>query len=234
MPTIWTFVRAAAVLVGFFRRTTYGRYRSRRSAPAPAPAPNIPQQADQLGRQRTRKFLQNLRQRSGRPLPPLSAPQSCGTRPRRPRDNRHLSKTGAGGPAASRGPRANSVHFPGVNAPIPGNNPGGTGASPSTAPGGQLRPFPGGNAPDPGGLTRTGPGGGPRCRPPFPGVPSAKVDLPQLPYLPLQVPQQLSLPADLPALASGVIPAAPIAPTPPAPGAPALPPGPPSLLAALP
>lgn len=146
-----------------------------------------------------------------------------------PRDNRHLSRTDAGRTGGSRGPRANSVHSRSER-PDPGDNPGGTGA-PRHRPGGSSdhsrvnAPIPGITAPAPAAAAVPAS---------VPGVPSAKVDLPQLPYLPLQVPQQLSLPADLPALASGVIPAAPIAPTPPAPGAPALPPGPPSLLAALP
>lgn len=44
MPTIWTFVRAAAVLVGSSAALLTGGIAHADPAPAPAPAPNIPQQ----------------------------------------------------------------------------------------------------------------------------------------------------------------------------------------------
>lgn len=199
MPTIWTFVRAAAVLVGSSAALLTGGIAHADPAPAPAPAPNIPQQLISSAANAP-QILQNLATALGA-TPPLSAPKVAEPAPAAPGITATFPGLTPAAPAAAGAP-ALTPSIPGVNAPIPG----------ITAPAPAAAAVPAS----------------------VPGVPSAKVDLPQLPYLPLQVPQQLSLPADLPALASGVIPAAPIAPTPPAPGAPALPPGPPSLLAALP
>lgn len=72
MPTIWTFVRAAAVLVGSSAALLTGGIAHADPAPAPAPAPNIPQQLISSAANAP-QILQNLATALGA-TPPLSAP----------------------------------------------------------------------------------------------------------------------------------------------------------------
>ncbi len=204
MPTIWTFVRAAAVLVGSSAALLTGGIAHADPAPAPAPAPNIPQQLISSAANAP-QILQNLATALGA-TPPLSAPKVAEPAPAAPGITATFPGLTPAAPAAAAAP-ALTPSIPGVNAPIPGITPAAP-ALPVTAPA-AAPTIPGVNAPIPG-ITAPAPAAA-AVPASVPGVPSAKVDLPQLPYLPLQVPQQLSLPADLPALASGVIPAAPIA-----------------------
>lgn len=118
MPTIWTFVRAAAVLVGSSAALLTGGIAHADPAPRRACSQHSAA-ADQLGRQRTANPAKP-RDGSGRHSA-AERPQSCGTRTRRPRDNRHLSRTDAGRTGGSRGPRANSVHSRSER-PDPGDN----------------------------------------------------------------------------------------------------------------
>ncbi|AAK45451.1 hypothetical protein MT1194 [Mycobacterium tuberculosis CDC1551] len=153
MPTIWTFVRAAAVLVGSSAALLTGGIAHADPAPAPAPAPNIPQQLISSAANAP-QILQNLATALGA-TPPLSAPKVAEPAPAAP----GITATFPGLTPAhrrQRGPRANSVHSRSER-PDPGDNPGGTGA-PRHRPGGSSdhsrseRPDPGDN--------RTGPGGG--------------------------------------------------------------------------
>ncbi|REY83144.1 hypothetical protein DSL30_19170 [Mycobacterium tuberculosis] len=61
MPTIWTFVRAAAVLVGSSAALLTGGIAHADPAPAPAPAPNIPQQLIRPRTSRCRSPIRRLR-----------------------------------------------------------------------------------------------------------------------------------------------------------------------------
>ncbi|MEK1287066.1 hypothetical protein OSJ13_22150, partial [Mycobacterium ulcerans] len=74
MPTIWTYVRAAAVLVGSSAALLTGGIAHADPAPAPAPAPNIPQQLISSAANAP-QILQNLATALGT-TPLLGAPQA--------------------------------------------------------------------------------------------------------------------------------------------------------------
>ena len=202
MPTIWTYAKAAAVVVGSSAALLTGGIAHADPVPAvPDPVQNIPQQLI-ASVANAPQILQNFATALG--AQPPAAPATPGiTFP---------GLTPASGAASS---PAAVPSIPGLSpatpaapaAPtIPGLNsiPGLAQAAP-TAPAAPATPaIPGlGSIP---GLTQTAPAAAPTPASTLPQV--AKVDMPALPGLPLNVPPKLSLPGDLPALASSALPGA--------------------------
>ena len=222
MPTIWTFVRAAAVVVGFVRSAADRRYRPRRPRARTAAHANIPQQlissaanapqilqnlATALGAtppaRRRRPGHQRIAGRSGgQPHRQAAAPTIPGimldsrdivTGSRRPthraRRSPHHSRGRRSAPGAPAAPAIPAV--PAAPQPAP------------AAPAIRDRPRSRADQPRLAGIRRG-------CQQRLPRCAAGQVDMPALPpYLPVSVPPQISLPADLPALASGAVPAAP-------------------------
>lgn len=120
MPTIWTFVRAAAVLVGSSAALLTGGIAHADPAPAPAPAPNIPQQLISSAANAP-QILQNLATALGA-TPPLSAPKVAEPAPAAPGITATFPGLTPAAPAAAAAP-ALTPSIPGVNAPIPGITP---------------------------------------------------------------------------------------------------------------
>jgi hypothetical protein len=215
MPTIWTYLRATAVVVGSSAALLTGGIAHADPAPIPDPVQNMQSIPQQLiaSAANAPQILQNLATALG--ATPPAAPATPGiTFP---------GMTPAAGTTPAYSPAA-IPSIPGLTPPaaavpaapaIPGLNsiPGLAPAAPAI-PG--LSSIPG--------LAPTAPAAAPASN--LPQV--AKVDMPALPGLPLNVPPRLSLPGDLPALASGTVPGAAGAPAASAPLTP------PSLLAALP
>lgn len=231
MPTIWTYVRVAAVLVGSSAALLTGGIAhadpAPPPAPAPAPAPDISQQLISSAAnapQILQNFVSALSGNTQAPTGALGPSQPVpGTIPGVSGVPGLSTVTPGLNPTAPVA-QATTPSIPGVNAPIPGL----TAPTPATA-----TSLPGGAASIPG----VGPAAPAAVQAAAPGlVPSAKVDLPAMPYLPVHMPQQLSLPGDLPALASSAFPGAPVTPQPgsPAAQAPAAPSAPTTLLGALP
>ncbi|KCL61834.1 hypothetical protein, partial [Mycobacterium tuberculosis] len=152
MPTIWTFVRAAAVLVGSSAALLTGGIAHADPAPAPAPAPNIPQQLISSAANAP-QILQNLATALGA-TPPLSAPKVAEPAPAAPGITATFPGLTPAAPAAAAAP-ALTPSIPGVNAPIPGITPAAP-ALPVTAPA-AAPTIPGVNAPIPG-ITAPAPG----------------------------------------------------------------------------
>ncbi len=120
MPTIWTFVRAAAVLVGSSAALLTGGIAHADPAPAPAPAPNIPQQLISSAANAP-QILQNLATALGA-TPPLSAPKVAEPAPAAPGITATFPGLTPAAPAAAAAP-ALTPSIPGVNArPDPGDN----------------------------------------------------------------------------------------------------------------
>ncbi|SPM35458.1 hypothetical protein MRAB57_3283 [Mycobacterium rhizamassiliense] len=229
MPTIWTYAKAAAVVVGSSAALLTGGIAHADPVPAvPDPMQNIPQQLI-ASVANAPQILQNFATALG--AQPPAAPASPGiTFP-------GLTPASAGtatspaavpsipglSPATPAAPAAPSI--PGLNA-IPGLAQATTPAAPAAPAAPSL---PGLNAIP--GLTQTAPAAAPAPTSNLPQV--AKVDMPALPGMPLNVPPKLSLPGDLSALTSGLIPGAATAPAAVAPAAPA-PLAAPGLLSALP
>lgn len=104
MPTIWTFVRAAAVLVGSSAALLTGGIAHADPAPAPAPAPNIPQQLISSAANAP-QILQNLATALGA-TPPLSAPKVAEPAPGGPLSSTSgISMDGRQRPARKLSPR---------------------------------------------------------------------------------------------------------------------------------
>jgi hypothetical protein len=236
MPTIWTYLKAAAVVVGSSAALLTGGIAHADPVPAvPDPMQNIPQQLI-ASAANAPQILQNLATALG--AQPPAAPTAPGiTFPG--------MTSAAGAPAAS---------SPAAVPSIPGLTPPAAPAVPATpaAPGiPGLSSIPGLTAPAAPAVPATPaapaipglssiPGLGAPTAPASAAAPAAtsglaqgaRVDMPSLPGLPLNVPPRLSLPGDLSALATGALPGAPAAPAAAAP-APA-PMTAPSLLAGLP
>lgn len=223
MPTIWTYMRATAVLVGSSAALIVGGLTGTAHAdPAPVPAPvlNIPQQLISSAANAP-QILQNLATALG--ATPPAAPATPG-----------ISFPGL--PAA-----ASPVSSPSPLSSIPGLTQPAAPAATPTVPG--LSSIPGLTQPAPAApaapAAPTIPGlpaipglSAPAApaAPPAPQIPQAQVNMPALPSgMPVNVPPQLTFPQDLTALAAGRAPAAPAAPAPAAPVSPVAP-----LLAALP
>jgi hypothetical protein len=208
MPTIWTYAKAAAVVVGSSAALLTGGIAHADPVPAvPDPMQNIPQQLI-ASVANAPQILQNFATALG--AQPPAAPASPGiTFP-------GLTPATGATPAAPAAPT-----IPGLNS-IPGLAQA-TPAAPAASAIPGLGSIPG--------LTPAAPAAPASTLPQV-----AKVDmpaLPGLPGLPLNVPPKLSLPGDLPALASGALPGAAGSPVAAAPAAPA-PLAAPSLLSALP
>lgn len=202
MPTIWTYVRAGAVLVGSSAALLTGGIAHADPAPAPDLGPaNIAQQLISSAANAP-QILQNFATALGA-TPPVSAPRTS--------EPGLMTVPGISGltPAAPAAVPAAPPSIPGVNTPIPGIT-----APGPAAPAAPTIPWVPVTIP---GVTPAAPAAAPASVPGL--VPTAKVDLPSLPYLPVQVPQQVSLPGDIPALAAGAIPGGQPQPTAPIPAA---------------
>ena len=201
MSTIWTLLRATAVVAGSSAALLAGGLMGTAHAdPAPPiPAPNIGQQlvTSAAG---APQVLQNLGTAlSGQPAapPPLASirvPQ----------------------PSAAGVPGATSA-VPGVTSLIPGTTsaaPAATSATPGLGIPGLTPTLPAPAAPASGltgipGLTPTVPAAPAPVTGPAGLLPQAQLNLPQMPFLPVPLPQQISLPGDLTSLMTGGVPASP-------------------------
>jgi hypothetical protein len=201
MSTIWTLLRATAVVAGSSAALLAGGLMGTAHAdPAPpVPAPNIGQQlvTSAAG---APQVLQNLGTAlSGQPAapPPLASirvPQ----------------------PSAAGVPGATSA-VPGVTSLIPGTTsaaPAATSATPGLGIPGLTPTLPAPAAPASGltgipGLTPTVPAAPAPATGPAGLLPQAQLNLPQMPFLPVPLPQQISLPGDLTSLLTGGVPASP-------------------------
>jgi hypothetical protein len=201
MSTIWTLLRATAVVAGSSAALLAGGLMGTAHAdPAPpVPAPNIGQQlvTSAAG---APQVLQNLGTAlSGQPAapPPLASirvPQ----------------------PSAAGVPGATSA-VPGVTSLIPGATsaaPAATSATPGLGIPGLTPTLPAPAAPASGltgipGLTPTVPAAPAPATGPAGLLPQAQLNLPQMPFLPVPLPQQISLPRDLTSLVTGGVPASP-------------------------
>ncbi len=197
MSTIWTFVRATAVVAGSSAALLMGGLMGTAHADpaAPVPAPNIGQQlvTSAAG---APQVLQNLGTAlAGQPAtpPPLASirvPQ----------------------PSAASVPGATSA-VPGATSLFPGAAPAATTATPGLGIPGLTPTVPAPAATAPGltgipGLTPTVPAAAPTTGPAG-LLPQAQLNLPQMPFLPVPLPQQISLPGDLTSLVNGGVPASP-------------------------
>ncbi|KLO26248.1 hypothetical protein [Mycobacterium haemophilum] len=207
MTTIWTYLRATAVVVGSSAALLTGGIAHADTMPAPAPIPapalNIPQQLISSAANAP-QILQNLATALGA-TPPVTAPSAPGisfpglapaaaTVPTSPAATLPSSFPGIMAPAATNASPATAPTIPGLSALIPGL----TAPAPATP---ATPAIPGLPASIPG---VTGPATPAAAVPAStPGVPQAKVDMPAMPFLPVNVPPQISLPGDLQALASG-------------------------------
>ena len=201
MSTIWTLLRATAVVAGSSAALLAGGLMGTAHAdPAPpVPAPNIGQQlvTSAAG---APQVLQNLGTAlSGQPAapPPLASirvPQ----------------------PSAAGVPGATSA-VPGATSLIPGTTsaaPAATSATPGLGIPGLTPTLPAPAAPASGltgipGLTPTVPAAPAPATGPAGLLPQAQLNLPQMPFLPVPLPQQISLPGDLTSLLTGGVPASP-------------------------
>jgi hypothetical protein len=204
MSTIWTLLRATAVVAGSSAALLMGGLMGTAHAdPAapPIPAPDIGQQliTSAAG---APQVLQNLATAMGA-QPPAPPPLAS---------------------AAIKVPQPSAAGLPGAASAVPGATslvpgvPGVPGAAPTTAtPGlgipGLTPTLPAPAAPASGiagipGLTPTVPAAAPATGP-VGLLPQAQLNLPQMPFLPVPLPQQISLPGDLTSLATGGVPVSP-------------------------
>jgi hypothetical protein len=204
MSTIWTLVRAIAVVAGTSAALVVGGLVGTAHADPlpPVPVPNI---GDQLATSAANapQVLQNLGTALGAqpPAPPPLA--SAAIKVPQPPAAGLPGATSAIPGATSAIPGATSA-IPGASSAIPGPTsliPGAPATAPvatSTAPG--IAGIPG--------LTPTVPA--PAAPAPVTGpaglLPNAQVNLPQLPFLPVPLPQHVSLPGDLASLTPGGVP----------------------------
>jgi hypothetical protein len=248
MPTIWTYLRATAVLVGSSAALLAGGIAHADPVPAPA-VPNIPQQLISSVANAP-QILQNLATALGATppaapatpgisfpgVPAASAPATASSPAALPSIPGLTSPTTPTAPAAT----GTNPFLPGLASPATPTAPASSPAPASGIPGliqGLTQPAAAPTAPAapassipglpaiPGLSTPSAP-----ATPPTPAIPQARVEMPALPTgMPVNVPPQLNLPQDLTALA-GQIPG--IAALPAAAASPAGPASP--LLAALP
>lgn len=177
--TIWTLLRAAAVVAGGSAALLAGGIAHADPA-VPVPAPNI---GEQLVNTATHapQMLQTLATALGATPPaPATPPPLAGATIRAPQ------QPGGAPNAASTVPGASSLL------------PGATTGAPATAP-----TTPGAATGIPG-LTPAAPAAAPAN--PAQLMPTAQLDMPQVPFLPVPLPQQVSLPGDLASLAPGGLP----------------------------
>jgi hypothetical protein len=198
MSTIWTLLRATAVVAGSSAALLMGGLMGTAHAdPAapPIPAPNIGEQLVTSAASAP-QVLQNLATAlSGQPATP---PPLASIRVPQP------STAGLPG-AASAVPGATSL-VPG----LPGTAPAATTATPGLGIPGLTPTLPAPAAPASGiagipGLTPTVPAAAPATGPAG-LLPQAQLNLPQLPFLGVPLPQQVSLPGDLTSLLNGGVP----------------------------
>jgi hypothetical protein len=195
MSTIWTLLRATAVVAGSSAALLTGGLMGTAHADpaAPVPAPNIGQQLV-TGAANAPQVLQNLGTAlAGQPAtpPPLASirvPQ----------------------PSAAAVPGSTSA-IPGATSLLPGAAPAATSATPGLGIPGLTPTVSAPASPAPGlgipGLTPTVPAAAPTG--PAGLLPQAQLNLPQMPFLPVPLPQQISLPGDLTSLMTGGVPASP-------------------------
>jgi hypothetical protein len=198
MSTIWTLLRATAVVAGSSAALLAGGLMGTAHAdPAPpVPAPNIGQQlvTSAAG---APQVLQNLAGALGA-QPPAPPPLAAIKVPQ---------------PSAAGLPGATSA-VPGATSLFPGAAPAATTATPGLGIPGltPTLPAPAATTAAPGlgipGLTPTVPAAAPTTGPAG-LLPQAQLNLPQMPFLPVPLPQQISLPGDLTSLLTGGVPASP-------------------------
>jgi hypothetical protein len=198
MSTIWTLLRATAVVAGSSAALLIGGLMGTAHAdPAPpVPAPNIGEQlvTSAAG---APQALQNLATAMGA-QPPAPPP---------------LASIRVPQPSTAGLPGATSA-VPGATSLIPGAAPAATTATPGLGIPGLTPTLPAPAAPAPGltgipGLTPTVPAAPAPVTGPAGLLPQAQLNLPQLPFLPVPLPQQVSLPGDLTSLVNGGVPASP-------------------------
>ena len=195
MSTIWTLLRATAVVAGSSAALLTGGLMGTAHADpaAPVPAPNIGQQLV-TGAANAPQVLQNL----GTALagPPATPPP--------------LASIRVPQPSAAAVPGATSA-VPGATSLFPGASPAATTAAPGLGIPGLTPTVSAPAAPATGlgipGLTPTVPAAAPTG--PAGLLPQAQLNLPQMPFLPVPLPQQISLPGDLTSLMTGGVPASP-------------------------
>ncbi|HME77566.1 MAG TPA: hypothetical protein VKI00_18535 [Mycobacterium sp.] len=199
MSTIWTLLRATAVVAGSSAALLAGGLMGTAHADpaAPVPAPNIGQQLV-AGAAGAPQVLQNLGTAlAGQPAtpPPLASirvPQPSAAVP-------GATSTVPGATSLFPGPApAATTASPGLG--IPGLTP--TVSAPASP--AATTATPGLGVP---GLTPTVPAAAPAG--PAGLLPQAQLNLPQMPFLPVPLPQQISLPGDLTSLVTGGVPASP-------------------------
>lgn len=194
MSTIWTFVRATAVVAGSSAALLMGGLMGTAHADpaAPVPAPNIGQQLVTGAPQ----VLQNVAGAlGGQPAtpPPL---------------------------ASIKVPSPSTAGLPGATSAAPGStslfpaSPAATTAAPGLGIPGLTPTVPAPATPAPGltgipGLTPTVPAAATPAAGPAGLLPQAQLNLPQMPFLGVPLPQQISLPGDLTSLLTGGVPASP-------------------------
>ncbi|SOX55557.1 hypothetical protein MAAFP003_4249 [Mycobacterium ahvazicum] len=225
MPSIWTYVKAAAVVVGSSAALLTGGIAHADPAPIPDPGlQNIPQQLI-ASAANAPQILQNLATALGA-QPPQAPPQPGITFPGlSSAAQAPAASAPAGVPSipgltpATPAPTAASPTVPGLSS-IPGL--GQTTPAAPTAPASSGIP---GLSSIPGLTSPAAPAAAPASAPQV-----ANVNMPALPGLPLNVPPKLSLPGDLTSLAAGAVPGTAAAPAAAAPAATPLSP----LLSAIP
>jgi hypothetical protein len=194
MSTIWTFVRATAVVAGSSAALLMGGLMGTAHADpaAPMPAPNIGQQLVTGAPQ----VLQNVAGAlGGQPAtpPPL---------------------------ASIKVPSPSTAGLPGATSAAPGStslfptSPAATTAAPGLGIPGLTPTVPAPASATPGltgipGLTPTVPAAATPAAGPAGLLPQAQLNIPQMPFLPVPLPQQISLPGDLTSLVTGGVPASP-------------------------
>jgi hypothetical protein len=213
MSTIWTFVRATAVVAGSSAALLIGGLMGTAHADPiapPIPAPDIGQQL-MTSVAGAPQVLQNLATAMGAqpPTPPPLA--SAGIKVPQPPAAGLPGAASAVPGAASAVPGATSL-LPG----LPGAAPAATTATPGLGIPGLAPTAPAPATPASGiagipGLTPTAPAAAPATGPTG-LLPQAQLNLPQLPFLGVPLPQQISLPGDLTSLATGGVPSTPSVP----------------------
>ncbi len=195
MSTIWTLLRATAVVAGSSAALLTGGLMGTAHADpaAPVPAPNIGQQlvTSAAG---APQVLQNLATAMGGQ--PATPPPLASIRVPQPGEAALPGTTSA---------------IPGATSLLPGASPAATTATPGLGIPGLTPTVSAPTSPAPGlgipGLTPTVPAAAPTG--PAGLLPQAQLNLPQMPFLPVPLPQQISLPGDLTSLMTGGVPASP-------------------------
>jgi hypothetical protein len=177
MSTIWTLLRATAVVVGSSAALLTGGIAHADTAP-PAPVPNIGSIGQQLAN--APQLLQGLTSAlGGAPATPPTPPPMASADIRVPQLPANVPGASALAPPATSPTPGTPAAMPGLNSILPGTAP----SVPSVAPGAAAP------AAGPGQL-----------------MPNAQVSLPNVPFSPVPLPQQVSLPGDLASLAPGGVP----------------------------